>query len=36
MGLVSYEVHRGGGHILGIIPKTLMCKEITGETVREV
>ncbi|RVX15719.1 Cytokinin riboside 5'-monophosphate phosphoribohydrolase LOG5 [Vitis vinifera] len=42
MGLVSQEVHRGGGHVLGIIPKTLMCKEvekliwITGETVGEV
>ncbi|KAH7567045.1 hypothetical protein JRO89_XS07G0010100 [Xanthoceras sorbifolium] len=29
-------VHRGGGHVLGIIPKTLMRKEITGETVGEV
>ncbi|GMI91382.1 LONELY GUY 5 [Hibiscus trionum] len=28
MGLVSQEVHRGGGHVLGIIPKTLMCKEV--------
>ncbi|KAK2995112.1 hypothetical protein RJ640_020752 [Escallonia rubra] len=36
MGLVSQEVHRGGGHVLGIIPRTLMCKEITGETVGEV
>ncbi|KAJ4966035.1 hypothetical protein NE237_017884 [Protea cynaroides] len=36
MGLVSQTVHRGGGHVLGIIPKTLMCKEITGETVGEV
>ncbi|KAL5778330.1 hypothetical protein ACOSP7_011256 [Xanthoceras sorbifolium] len=36
MGLVSKEVHRGGGHVLGIIPKTLMRKEITGETVGEV
>ncbi|XVE94444.1 hypothetical protein REPUB_Repub02eG0009000 [Reevesia pubescens] len=36
MGLVSQEVHRGGGHVLGIIPKTLMNKEITGETVGEV
>ncbi|MBA0850402.1 hypothetical protein Goshw_029159 [Gossypium schwendimanii] len=43
MGLVSQEVHRGGGHVLGIIPKTLMSKEvvstpspITGETVGEV
>ncbi|KAL3505467.1 hypothetical protein ACH5RR_035308 [Cinchona calisaya] len=36
MGVVSQEVHRGGRHVLGIIPKTLMCKEITGETVGEV
>ncbi|XP_021902756.1 cytokinin riboside 5'-monophosphate phosphoribohydrolase LOG1-like isoform X2 [Carica papaya] len=36
MGLVSQEVHRGGGRVLGIIPKTLMSKEITGETVGEV
>ncbi|GMI82443.1 LONELY GUY 5 [Hibiscus trionum] len=36
MGLVSQEVHRGGGHVLGIIPKTLMSKEITGETIGEV
>ncbi|XP_010646149.1 cytokinin riboside 5'-monophosphate phosphoribohydrolase LOG5 isoform X1 [Vitis vinifera] len=36
MGLVSQAVHRGGGHVLGIIPRTLMCKEITGETVGEV
>ncbi|XP_052201843.1 cytokinin riboside 5'-monophosphate phosphoribohydrolase LOG5-like [Diospyros lotus] len=36
MGLISQEVHRGGGHVLGIIPKTLMSKEITGETVGDV
>ncbi|KAJ0085583.1 hypothetical protein Patl1_09428 [Pistacia atlantica] len=36
MGLISQEVHRGGGRVLGIIPKTLMSKEITGETVGEV
>ncbi|GMY28123.1 cytokinin riboside 5'-monophosphate phosphoribohydrolase LOG5-like [Fagus crenata] len=36
MGLVSKEVHRAGGHVLGIIPKFLMGKEITGETVGEV
>ncbi|XP_044475984.1 cytokinin riboside 5'-monophosphate phosphoribohydrolase LOG5-like [Mangifera indica] len=36
MGLVSQEVHRAGGHVLGIIPKSLMNKEITGETVGEV
>ncbi|MCL7050764.1 hypothetical protein MKW94_025347 [Papaver nudicaule] len=36
MGLVSQAVHHGGGNVLGIIPKTLMCKEIIGETVGEV
>ncbi|KAL8142515.1 hypothetical protein V2J09_015547 [Rumex salicifolius] len=36
MGLVSQTVHRGGGHVLGIIPRTLMGKELTGETVGEV
>ncbi|KAE8654076.1 Cytokinin riboside 5'-monophosphate phosphoribohydrolase LOG5 [Hibiscus syriacus] len=36
MGLVSQEVHRRGGHVIGIIPKTLMSKEITGETFGEV
>ncbi|OVA18059.1 Cytokinin riboside 5'-monophosphate phosphoribohydrolase LOG [Macleaya cordata] len=36
MGLVSHAVHEGGRHVLGIIPKTLMPREITGETVGEV
>ncbi|KAK4375962.1 hypothetical protein RND71_006639 [Anisodus tanguticus] len=36
MGLVSQEVHNGGRHVLGVIPKTLMPREITGETVGEV
>ncbi|KAJ8432223.1 hypothetical protein Cgig2_032429 [Carnegiea gigantea] len=36
MGLVSQTVHHGGGHVIGIIPKTLMGKELTGETVGEV
>ncbi|KAF2322647.1 hypothetical protein GH714_026522 [Hevea brasiliensis] len=36
MGLVSQAVHQGGGNVLGIIPRTLMSKEITGETVGEV
>ncbi|KAF7829497.1 cytokinin riboside 5'-monophosphate phosphoribohydrolase LOG5-like [Senna tora] len=36
MGVVSQEVHRGGGYVLGIIPKSLMREEITGETVGEV
>ncbi|XP_038903676.1 cytokinin riboside 5'-monophosphate phosphoribohydrolase LOG7 isoform X2 [Benincasa hispida] len=36
MGLVSQAVHDGGRHVLGIIPRTLMPVEITGETVGEV
>ncbi|KAJ3692848.1 hypothetical protein LUZ60_011943 [Juncus effusus] len=36
MGLVSEAVHNGGGHVLGVIPTTLMGKELTGETVGEV
>ncbi|KAK9666700.1 hypothetical protein RND81_14G204700 [Saponaria officinalis] len=36
MGLVSQTVHHGGGHVIGIIPKTLMGKEITGESIGEV
>ncbi|KAI9113146.1 hypothetical protein K1719_015671 [Acacia pycnantha] len=36
MGLVSQAVHEGGRHVLGVIPKTLMPREITGETVGEV
>ncbi|XP_010530287.1 PREDICTED: cytokinin riboside 5'-monophosphate phosphoribohydrolase LOG1-like [Tarenaya hassleriana] len=36
MGLVSRAVYSGGRHVLGVIPKTLMPREITGETVGEV
>ncbi|XP_034698671.1 cytokinin riboside 5'-monophosphate phosphoribohydrolase LOG7 [Vitis riparia] len=36
MGLVSQAVHDGGRHVLGVIPRTLMSREITGETVGEV
>ncbi|KAF2565765.1 hypothetical protein F2Q68_00028066 [Brassica cretica] len=36
MGLVSQAVHDGGRHVIGIIPKTLMPRELTGETVGEV
>ncbi|KAK4800059.1 hypothetical protein SAY86_025424 [Trapa natans] len=36
MGLVSQAVHDGGRHVIGVIPKTLMPREITGETVGEV
>ncbi|ONK76576.1 uncharacterized protein A4U43_C03F29750 [Asparagus officinalis] len=36
MGLVSQAVHDGGRHVLGVIPRSLMPKEITGETCGEV
>ncbi|XP_020587449.1 LOW QUALITY PROTEIN: cytokinin riboside 5'-monophosphate phosphoribohydrolase LOG1-like [Phalaenopsis equestris] len=42
MGLVSQAVFNGGPpfsggrHVLGVIPKTLMPREITGETIGEV
>ncbi|KAL0923415.1 hypothetical protein M5K25_007471 [Dendrobium thyrsiflorum] len=36
MGLVSQAVFNGGRHVLGVIPKTLMPREITGETIGEV
>ncbi|KAL9257358.1 Cytokinin riboside 5'-monophosphate phosphoribohydrolase LOG3-like protein, partial [Drosera capensis] len=36
MGLVSQAVHSGGRHVIGVIPKTLMPREITGVTVGEV
>ncbi|XP_072988332.1 cytokinin riboside 5'-monophosphate phosphoribohydrolase LOG3-like [Typha latifolia] len=32
MGLVSRAVYDGGRHVIGVIPKTLMPREITGET----
>ncbi|KAL6519384.1 Cytokinin riboside 5'-monophosphate phosphoribohydrolase log3 [Orobanche gracilis] len=36
MGLVSQTVHDGGRHVIGVIPKTLLPRELTGETVGEV
>ncbi|CAL5432129.1 unnamed protein product [Camellia sinensis] len=36
MGLISQAVYNGGRHVLGVIPKTLMPRELTGETVGEV
>ncbi|KAK9122867.1 hypothetical protein Sjap_012469 [Stephania japonica] len=36
MGLVSQAVHHGGRHVLGVIPKTLMLSEVTGETIGEL
>ncbi|KAM0932671.1 putative LOG family protein [Dioscorea sansibarensis] len=36
MGLVSQAVHDGGRHVLGVIPKSLMPRELTGETIGEV
>ncbi|GAV57333.1 Lysine_decarbox domain-containing protein, partial [Cephalotus follicularis] len=36
MGLVSQAAHDGGRHVLGVIPRSLMPREITGEPVGEV
>ncbi|KAJ1694053.1 hypothetical protein LUZ63_010751 [Rhynchospora breviuscula] len=36
MGLVSQAVYDGGRHVTGVIPKTLMHREISGVTVGEV
>ncbi|KAK9170334.1 hypothetical protein Syun_002474 [Stephania yunnanensis] len=36
MGLVSQAVHHGGRHVLGVIPRTLMLSEVTGETIGEL
>ncbi|KAI3745483.1 hypothetical protein L1987_58597 [Smallanthus sonchifolius] len=36
MGLISQAVHCGGGHVLGIIPRALMGKDKTGESIGEV
>ncbi|KAJ6864732.1 cytokinin riboside 5'-monophosphate phosphoribohydrolase LOG7 [Populus alba x Populus x berolinensis] len=36
MGLVSQAVHDGGRHVLGVIPRSLMPREVTGEPVGEV
>ncbi|KAK2452286.1 cytokinin riboside 5'-monophosphate phosphoribohydrolase LOG7 [Trifolium repens] len=36
MGLISQVVFDGGRHVIGVIPKTLMPREITGESVGEV
>ncbi|BAT91977.1 hypothetical protein LR48_Vigan05g178000 [Vigna angularis] len=36
MGLISQAVYEGGRHVIGVIPKTLMPRELTGETVGEV
>ncbi|KAF3647226.1 putative aquaporin PIP2-1-like [Capsicum annuum] len=36
MDLVSQPVHNDGRHVIGVIPKTLMPRELTGETVGEV
>ncbi|XP_031128173.1 cytokinin riboside 5'-monophosphate phosphoribohydrolase LOG7-like [Ipomoea triloba] len=36
MGLVSQAVHDGGRHVIGVIPRCLISREITGETIGEV
>ncbi|TKY67988.1 Cytokinin riboside 5'-monophosphate phosphoribohydrolase LOG1 [Spatholobus suberectus] len=36
MGLISQTVLKGGRHVLGVIPKALLPREISGETFGEV
>ncbi|KAJ1701784.1 hypothetical protein LUZ63_001563 [Rhynchospora breviuscula] len=36
MGLVSRAVYSGGRHVLGVVPRTIMPREIIGETVGEI
>ncbi|KAK7261340.1 hypothetical protein RIF29_27649 [Crotalaria pallida] len=36
MGLISQAVYDGGRHVIGVIPKTLNARELTGETVGEL
>ncbi|KAH7651106.1 Cytokinin riboside 5'-monophosphate phosphoribohydrolase LOG protein, partial [Dioscorea alata] len=36
MGLISQTVFDGGRNVLGVIPKALMAREITGVTVEEI
>ncbi|KAK2433915.1 Cytokinin riboside 5'-monophosphate phosphoribohydrolase log1 [Trifolium repens] len=36
MGLISQAVYDGGRHVIGVIPRTLIAREITGETVGEM
>ncbi|XP_062213085.1 probable cytokinin riboside 5'-monophosphate phosphoribohydrolase LOGL5 isoform X2 [Phragmites australis] len=36
MGLISRAVHNGGGHVLGVVPKAVLPREVIGETLGEV
>lgn len=36
MGLISRAVHNGGGHVLGVVPKAVLPREVIGETPGEV
>ncbi|TVU44238.1 hypothetical protein EJB05_03674 [Eragrostis curvula] len=36
MGLISHAVHKGGGHVLGVVPKAVLPREVIGETPGEV
>ncbi|KAG0580327.1 hypothetical protein KC19_4G164900 [Ceratodon purpureus] len=36
MGQVAQTVRAGGGHVIGVIPKALMGKEVCGQTVGEL
>uniref|UniRef100_A0A0A9DAF3 Cytokinin riboside 5'-monophosphate phosphoribohydrolase n=1 Tax=Arundo donax TaxID=35708 RepID=A0A0A9DAF3_ARUDO len=36
MGLISRAVHNGGGHVLGVVPKAVLPRELIGETLGEL
>uniref|UniRef100_A0A0D9W1L9 Cytokinin riboside 5'-monophosphate phosphoribohydrolase n=1 Tax=Leersia perrieri TaxID=77586 RepID=A0A0D9W1L9_9ORYZ len=36
MGVVSRAVHGGGGQVVGVVPKSVLPRELIGETVGEV
>uniref|UniRef100_A0A0A9D913 Cytokinin riboside 5'-monophosphate phosphoribohydrolase n=1 Tax=Arundo donax TaxID=35708 RepID=A0A0A9D913_ARUDO len=36
MGLISRAVHNGGGHVLGVVPKAVLPREVIGETLGEL
>ncbi|OEL25468.1 putative cytokinin riboside 5'-monophosphate phosphoribohydrolase LOGL5 [Dichanthelium oligosanthes] len=36
MGLISRAVHNGGGHVLGVVPKAVLPRELIGDTPGEL
>jgi cytokinin riboside 5'-monophosphate phosphoribohydrolase len=36
MGLISGAVHNGGGHVLGVVPKAVLPRELIGDTPGEL